>query len=205
MQGIPPEDLESYVSLLSNSPEGSPKGAVNNEVASEIGSLISLEGFKIVSNSLEAFRLLINPLLSVRQDPHFLWMNSLGELVVDENIEVPTGPNAESGVDDPLFQSESFITPLHTAGIFNLRSVPVRSIWGTAGHDIFDTLGKSHNQPMASQMPETSVTYTIPLDHFTGTTSNVVTVLDQLLVFSLNSSSPDRSLYYGPTIYDCSY
>jgi hypothetical protein len=37
---------------------------------------------------------------------------------------------------------------------------------------------------MASQMPETSVTYTVPLDHFTGTTSNVTTVSDQLLVGS---------------------
>jgi hypothetical protein len=37
---------------------------------------------------------------------------------------------------------------------------------------------------MASQMLETSVTYTIPLDHFTSTTSNVVTVSDQLLVGS---------------------
>jgi hypothetical protein len=50
------------------------------------------------------------------------------------------------------------------------------------GHDIFDTLGMSPNQPMASQMLEMSVTYNIPLDHFIDTTSNVVIVLDQLLV-----------------------
>jgi hypothetical protein len=31
-------------------------------------------------------------------------MNASRELVVDENIEVPTGPNVESGVDDPLFK-----------------------------------------------------------------------------------------------------
>jgi hypothetical protein len=42
----------------------------------------------------------------------------------------------------------------------------------------------SSNQPMASQMPVTYTTYTVPLDHFTGTTSNVVTVSDQLLVGS---------------------
>jgi hypothetical protein len=94
MQGIPLEDLEDYVPLLPNSPEGSPEGAVNNEVASEIGS----------STPLEESILPVNPLLSVVQDPHFLWINSLGDLVVDENIEVPTGPHAESGVDDPLFQ-----------------------------------------------------------------------------------------------------
>jgi hypothetical protein len=57
MQGLPPEDLKGYLPLLPNSPEGSPEGEVNNEVASEVGSSHSLEGFIIVSDSLEAFRL----------------------------------------------------------------------------------------------------------------------------------------------------
>jgi hypothetical protein len=57
MQGLPPEDLEGYLPLLPNSPEGSPEGVVNNEVASQVGSTHSLEGFRIVSDSLEAFRL----------------------------------------------------------------------------------------------------------------------------------------------------
>jgi hypothetical protein len=35
---------------------------------------------------------------------------------------------------------------------------------------------------MASQMPEMSITYMVPLDHFTGTTNKVTMVLDQLLV-----------------------
>jgi hypothetical protein len=55
MQGLPPEDPEGYLPLLPNSPEGSPEGAVNNEVASQVGSSHSLEGFQIVSDSLEAF------------------------------------------------------------------------------------------------------------------------------------------------------
>jgi hypothetical protein len=118
--------------------KGSPEGAVNNEVASEIGSSNSLEGFKI-RNSLEAFRLPENPLLSVVQDPQLLQINSSGDIVVEEYIEVPTGPNTESGVDDPLFQSESFITPVHTAGIFNPSSVPVHSVWGTSSDTIFLT------------------------------------------------------------------
>jgi hypothetical protein len=50
--------------------------------------------------------------------------------------------------------------------------------------DLYDNLGASPDQPMASQMPETSVTYTVPLDHFTGTTSSVTTISDQLLVGS---------------------
>ena len=37
---------------------------------------------------------------------------------------------------------------------------------------------------MASQIPEMSVAYTIPLDHFTSTTNSVTIVSDQLLVGS---------------------
>ena len=40
------------------------------------------------------------------------------------------------------------------------------------------------DQPLASQMPGTSVTYTVPLDHFTGTTTSVATISNQLLVSS---------------------
>jgi hypothetical protein len=105
-------------------------------------------------------------------------MNSSGEIVVVDNNKVPTGSNTGSGVDDPLFQSESFRTPTHTAGIFN-PSFALSSV-----HDLFGTLGTSSNQHMASQMPETSITYTIPLYHFTGMTSNVTTVSDQILVGS---------------------
>jgi hypothetical protein len=55
MQGLPPEDPEGYLPLPPNSPEGSPEGVVNNEIASEVGSTHLLEGFRIVSDSLEAF------------------------------------------------------------------------------------------------------------------------------------------------------
>jgi hypothetical protein len=37
---------------------------------------------------------------------------------------------------------------------------------------------------MALQVPETYVTYTVPLDNFTSMASNVTTVSDQLLVGS---------------------
>jgi hypothetical protein len=80
MQGLPPEDPEGYQPLPPNSPEGSPEGVVNNEVASEVGSTHSLEGFRIVSDSLEAFRL--PPL---RPDTCILRMNSSGEIVVVDN------------------------------------------------------------------------------------------------------------------------
>jgi hypothetical protein len=55
MQGLPPEDIEGYQPFLPNSPKGSPEGVVNNEVASEVGIIHSLEGFIIVSDSLESF------------------------------------------------------------------------------------------------------------------------------------------------------
>jgi hypothetical protein len=158
MQGLPPEDLEDYIPLLPNSPEGSPEGAVNNDIASEIGS----------STPLEESILPVNPLLSVVQDPHLLQINSSGDIVAEEYIEIPTGPHTESGVDDPFFQSESFRTPVHTVGNFDPSTPgPSRTLWRTSsGQDIFDKLGMSHlrsrtpNQPMASQTPVNSTTYT---------------------------------------------
>ena len=51
MHGLPSEDSEEYTLFLPNSPEGSPEGVVNNDIASEIGSSTPL---------------------SVVQDPHFL-------------------------------------------------------------------------------------------------------------------------------------
>jgi hypothetical protein len=119
-----------------------------------------------------------NPLLSVRRDPHIIRMNSSREIVVVDNIEVPTGPNARSGVEDPLFQSESFRTLAHTVETSNPSSIPLTV------RDLYDNLGVSPDQPMASQMLEMFVTYTVPLDHFTGTTSSVTVFLDQLLVGS---------------------
>jgi hypothetical protein len=178
MQGLPLKDPEGYQPLLPNSLEGSLEGVLNSEVASEVGSTHSLEGFRIVLDSLEAFRLPPNLLLSIRQDAHFLWMNSTGEIIVVESIGIPTRPNAISGLDDSLFQSESFRTPAHTIGICNPSYAPlnVRGLYGN--------LGASLNQPMASQMPETYVTYMVTLDHFTGTTNNITTVSNQLLVGS---------------------
>jgi hypothetical protein len=76
-----------------------------------------------------------------------LRMNSSGEIVVIKNFEIPIGPNAGSGVEDPLFHSEYFRTPAHTAGTFNPSSVPltVRELYGN--------LGVSPDRPMASEVP----------------------------------------------------
>jgi hypothetical protein len=64
-------------------------------------------------------------------------MNSLGEIVVVENTGVLTGPNTGSGVDDPLFPSESFRTPDHTAGVVNPSSTP------STIRDLYDNLKAS--------------------------------------------------------------
>jgi hypothetical protein len=78
----------------------------------------------------------------VRHKTHsYFELIRLEDIIVDKYIEVPTKPNTESGVDDPLFQSASFITLVHTARIFNPSSVPLDSL----GHDIFENLGTSSN------------------------------------------------------------
>jgi hypothetical protein len=81
---------------------------------------------------------------------------------------------------------------VHTVGTFDpSSSCHVLSLWRTyLGHDIFAKLGIIHichrasNQPLTSHTPMNSTAYTVPLDHFTGMTSNVVIVSDQLLVGS---------------------
>jgi len=113
--------------LLPISPEGYPKGAVNNNVSSEIG----------ISTPLKESILPVNPLLNIREDPNFLWLNSLGEIVTEDHTHVPTGPHEESGVDDLFFQSESFRTPIHSTRIFNPSSGPSHSFQRTTRNMIF--------------------------------------------------------------------
>jgi len=182
MQGLPPEDSKEYTHFIPNLPKGCPEGAINNDVAYEIRS----------STPLEESILLVNSLLSVVRDPIFFRINSSGYVVVEDYIGIPIGPHTESSVDDLLFQSESFRTLVHTTGHFDPSSfVPIHSLWrNSSGQDIFEKLGMSHlhqrtsNQPMVSHMHVTSTSYMVPLDHFTGTASNFVTFLDQLLVDS---------------------
>jgi hypothetical protein len=108
-------------------------------------------------------------------------------------------------VDDPPFQSESFRILVHIVGIFNPSSVLVPSFQRTSSrHNIFDKLGMSPNQPMSSHTPITSTSYTVPLDHFTGMTSNFATSSDPVVGwYSYNPSSPAHYLYHGATSYIC--
>jgi hypothetical protein len=110
-------------------------------------------------------------------------MNSSRDVVVEDYTRIPSGHFVESGVDDPPFHRESFRTPIQTSGIFNPSSVPVCFFWIAASrHDIFDKLGMIPNQPTSSHILITSTTYTVPLNHFVGMTSNFVIVSDLLLV-----------------------
>jgi len=75
-----------------------------------------------------------------------LQMNSSREIVVVDDTEVPTRPNARSGVEDPLFQSESFRTSAHIVETSNHSSIPLTVC------DLYDNLEVSLNKPMESQM-----------------------------------------------------
>jgi hypothetical protein len=107
-----------------------------------------------------------------------LRINSSEEIVVVDNTEVPTRPNTRSRVENPLFQSESFRTSIHIIIISNPSYVPLTVC------DLYRNPGVSPDQHMVSQMPEMFVTYMVPLDHFSGTTSSVTAVSSQLLVGS---------------------
>jgi hypothetical protein len=85
-------------------------------------------------------------------------MNSSGELVVD-TYGIPTGPHTGPGAENPLWTTDIF-------------RIPPRTV-----RDLYD-LGVGPDTPVISQLPETSVTYTIPLDHFSGTTSNITVIPD---------------------------
>jgi hypothetical protein len=84
MQWLPPKYPEDCIPLLPNSPKGSSEGAVNNKVASEIGS----------STPLQESILPVKPLLNLREDLILLQLNSLGEIVTEYYTKVPTRPHA---------------------------------------------------------------------------------------------------------------
>jgi hypothetical protein len=44
--------------------------------------------------------------------------------------------------------------------------------------ELYDNLGVGPNPPIIAQLPKTFVTYTIPLDHFVCTTSNITVIPD---------------------------
>jgi hypothetical protein len=170
MQGFPSKDSKGYLPLLPKSSQDPIEP--HNKLASEVGNTHSLEDFQIISDSLEDFRIPLRP------DALILHMNSDGEIVVVDNTGVSIGPNARSRIEDPLFHSEIPGTSAHTTGTSISCSIPL------IVQDLYGNLGMSPDHPAISQVPEMYVSYTVPLDQFTGMTSNVTIVADQFLIGS---------------------
>jgi hypothetical protein len=87
-------------------------------------------------------------------------MNSSGELVV-ETSRAPNGPHIGLGIENPPISSEELRTPPRIV------------------RELYENLGVSPNSPIISQLPETSITYTIPLYHFSSTSNNITIVPDK--------------------------
>jgi hypothetical protein len=100
-------------------------------------------------DSLEAF---CNPPGYERRT---LQPNSTGELVVVDTSGIPTRPHSGPRVENTIWTTKIVRSPTRTVqGLYGLG----------AGADTF----------FVSQIPETFVTYMIPLKHFTSTPSNVI-------------------------------
>jgi hypothetical protein len=147
MQGLPPEDLEGSQPLPTNPPEGSPQQSeVQDTATPRVERTDSLDQFRVF-DSLESFRL---PHGSERR---ILRLNSSGELVV-QTSGIPTRPFAGPEGQDPFWTTDIFRTPPHT----------VRDLFGSGvGADI----------SVEPELPETSDTDTIPLDHSPSTTAYI--------------------------------
>jgi hypothetical protein len=143
MQGLPPEDPEVSQPFPPNPPEDSPQQSeIQDHVPSQPERTDSLERFQIVSDPLEAFR------LPPGYERRILRLNSSRELVIDTS-GLP--PKIVAGLnEDPFWTTDIAQTPT------SRRNPPTSE----TGADI----------PIISEPPETSYTFTVPLDHFTNTT-----------------------------------
>jgi hypothetical protein len=113
VQGLPPENMEDTTPLPPHSTEGSPQQSeVHNIITSQEEVPTSLEDFRIVSESLEAFR------IPAGYERHFLQLNSAGELVVINPSDIPTGSHSNPPVRDPLWTADIVRSPPRTCTIF---------------------------------------------------------------------------------------
>jgi hypothetical protein len=145
VQGLTPKNMEYSTPLPPHSMEGSPQQSeVHNVMTSQEEVSTSLENFRLVTDPMEVFR------IPAGYERCFLHMNSAGELVVIDPSEIPTGSLSSPQVGDPLWTD-----------IIQIPPCTVQDLYG---------LGIGVDIPIISQIRETYVTYTVPLDHFTGTT-----------------------------------
>jgi len=142
--------MEDSPPLPPHAMERSPQQSeVHDVITSQEEVSTSLEGFPIVTDPMEAFH------IPTGYERHFLQMNSAGELVVIDPSEIPTRSHSNALVRNPLWTS-------------NIVRSPPRMVQDLYG------LGTTADIPVISQILETFVTYTVPLDHFIGTTINSI-------------------------------
>jgi hypothetical protein len=143
--------MEDSTPLPPHDTEGSPQQSeVHDIITSQDEVSTSLENFRIVSNSMEAF------CIPTGYQRHFLQLNSTKELIFIEPYDILTGFYLDPQVRDPLW----------TVDIVRSSPRTVQELY---------RLGIGVDTLVVSQLPKTSITYTIPLDHFIGMTISSIT------------------------------
>jgi hypothetical protein len=113
VQGLPPENMEDTTPLPPHSMEESPQQSeVHDIITSQEEVPTSLENFRIVSESLEAFR------IPEGYERHFLQLNSAGELVIVNPSDIPTGSHSNPLVEDPFWTTDIVRSPPRMVRIF---------------------------------------------------------------------------------------
>jgi hypothetical protein len=143
LQGLPPENMEGNTPLPPHSMKESPQQSeVQNTTTSQEEVPTSLENFRIVSESPEAFR------IPEGYERCVLQLNSAGEFFIVNPSDIPAGSHQNPLADDPFW----------TVDIVQSPPRMVRDLYGT---------GIGIDSP---------ISYTIPLNHFTGTTTFTATL-----------------------------
>jgi hypothetical protein len=129
--------MEENTPLPPHSMEESPQQSeVHDTITSQEEVPTSLENFRIVSESPEAFH------IPEGYERRVLQLNSAGEFVVINPSDIPTRPHSNPLVDDPFWTADIVRSPLRM----------VQDLYGTGIGD------------------DAPITYTVPLNHFIGTT-----------------------------------
>jgi hypothetical protein len=137
MQGLPPE---GYQPLPPNPPKDNYCGDVENQ--SDARSVVSppldnSEGALVMVENLapHTTSMLVTPL-----EPHFLCLDSLGNLIDEEVPQLPAKDFTDTymGSTEPTFGDE-YRTLLHPTTVVDTNPTTVHSVWRTSsGHDLYE-------------------------------------------------------------------
>jgi hypothetical protein len=134
--------MEGKTPLPPHSTKESPQQSeVQNTTTSQEEVPTPLENFRIVSESLEAYRIL------ERYERQILRLNSIGEFFVINPFDIPARSSQNPLANDPFWPTDIVQSP----------PCLVRDLYGT---------GEGDNAPFS---------YTVPPNHFTGTTTFTAT------------------------------